>query len=140
MKKAGSLSLAAGAVAIGTMALAAPAMAAGPAASVTPNKGLVNGQAVKVKFSGYPKSSSGVTVVAIQCTKAIASQSDATKFCNIKGAKTLKTTTGAGTITGLKVVVGKVGTAGVCKSKGSCVIGVASIAPQAAKFVKITFK
>lgn len=139
MKKAGSLSLAAGAVAIGTMALAAPAMAAGPVAKVTPNKGLVNNQAVKVKFSGYP---ANATVFAIQCSKPIKAQSDAAKYCNVKGAKSGKASaTGAGTITGLKVVVGKVGSAGQCKSKGSCVIGVAALTnPPVGKFVKISFK
>src|SRR4051812_41065659 len=104
VRKARTLSLTAGAVAIGTMALAAPAMAAGPTASVTPNTGLTNGQQVTVKFSGYPKSASGVTVAAIQCSKPVTGTTaqqqfaNAKKFCNIPGAKTTKTTTGAGTI------------------------------------------
>src|SRR4051812_30155590 len=87
VKKAGSLSLAAGAVAIGTMALAAPAMAAGPTASVTPKTGLTNGKVVTVKFAGYP---ANAQVAAIQCSKPIKTQADAGKFCNIKGAKLVK--------------------------------------------------
>ena len=94
MKHAGKLSLAVGAVAIGTMALAAPAMATGPTASVSPNKNLVNGSSVTVKFSGYPVSASGVTVAAIQCSKPVTGTTpqqqlaNAKKFCNIAGAKT----------------------------------------------------
>jgi hypothetical protein len=125
-----------GAVAIGTMALAAPAMAAGPAASVTPHTGLVNGQKVTVKFSGYPANTS---VIVLQCQKAIKTASDATNYCNLKNIKQVKTTTGTGS-TPFNVTTGAIGKLGKCVSKSTCVIAVVVQKPATAKFPTIVFK
>jgi hypothetical protein len=136
VKKAGTLSLAVGAVAIGTMALAAPAMAAAPAVHVTPNTGLVNNKVVAVKFSGFSAKS---TVIIVQCSKAIASAADATNYCNLKNIKQVKTTTGAGS-TSFTVKTGAMGKLGKCVSKSKCVIGAATVTPKAGAFATITFK
>lgn len=136
VKQAGKLSLAVGAVAIGTMALAAPAMAATPAVHVTPNTGLVNNKVVAVKFSGF---SANTTVIIVQCSKKITSAADAANYCNTKNIKQVKTTTGAGS-TKFTVKTGAMGKLGKCVSKSKCVIAAATVSPQAGAFASITFK
>jgi hypothetical protein len=79
------------------------------------------------------------TVIVVQCQKPIKSVSDATKYCNLKEVKQIKTATGAGS-TSYVVNTGKIGTAGMCVSKKSCVIAVATQKPAAGVFPKITFK
>ena len=118
------LGLCAGAAAAGTLALAAPAMAAGPSAAAKPKGNLKTNQVITVTFSGFPAST---TVYALQCSKAVKVASDA-KFCDVNPShvKTGKSNAkGAGSFK-FTVHTGKIG-AGTCATKSTnCKIAVAA--------------
>lgn len=140
VKHAGKLSLAVGAVAIGTLAFAAPAMAATPAVHVKPNTGLVNNQKVTVSVSGFP---AATQVFVVECSKKPTSASTAGATCNATASTVGKITTnasGAGS-TKFTVKTGQVGTSSTskCLSKKTCLIGAATVTGTSA-WAKITFK
>jgi hypothetical protein len=143
MPRKGSLAV----LVIGALALlvpAVPAGASGISVKVSPAKGLVNGQVVKVSGKGLPVTTKGKTnsFFADECNAAVKgklSPADAS-HCDESLAKALKVSKKGAFSTTFKVATGAVGdgTCGVAAHL-TCVIGVGDIGGQGT-VVKITFK
>jgi len=131
---------------LGTLAPASPAAgASGISVKVTPDKGLVDGQAVTITGRGLARSSDGkpLTWFVAECTAAVQGRmnpSTDTPHCDITGAQAIRVRANSTFTARFRVLTGIVGD-GYCATPGhaSCVIGVGNALGQGT-VVRITFK
>jgi hypothetical protein len=131
---------------LGTLAPASPAAgASGISVKVTPDKGLVDGQAVTITGRGLARSSDGkpLTWFVAECTAAVQGRmnpSTDTPHCDITGAQAIRVRANRTFTARFRVLTGIVGD-GYCATPGhaSCVIGVGNALGQGT-VVRITFK